>query len=144
MVGSDHIPVVNFLEDKMPKRRGQFRFDKRWIGQDGLLESIDRDCKDPGERGTRDFVAKVSNCRHEISRWSKNNPPYGKHKISELQQALEEVQSDNNRTQEEIVEVSRKLQEAYKDEEDYWDQKSRNLWHIGGDCNTKFYHALTK
>ena len=82
--------------------------------------------------------------RHEISRWRKNNTPYGKDKISELQQALEEVQSDNNRTQEEIVEVSRKLQEAYKDEDDYWQQKSRNLWHIGGDCNTKFYHALTK
>ena len=29
---------------------------------------------------------------------------------------LEEVQSDNNRSQEEILEVSRKLQDAYKDE----------------------------
>ena len=27
MVGSDHRPVVAFLKDKMPKRRGQFRFD---------------------------------------------------------------------------------------------------------------------
>ena len=51
---------------------------------------------------------------------------------------------DNNRSQEEILEVSRKLQDAYKDEEEYWHQKSRNMWHSSGDLNTKFYHALTK
>ena len=51
---------------------------------------------------------------------------------------------DNNRSQDEIIEVSRKLQEAYKDEEEYWHQKSRNMWHSSGKLNTKFYHALTK
>jgi len=91
-----------------------------------------------------DTVAKISNCRHEIAKWRKNNPPYGKEKINELQKALEEVQSDNSRSQEDIVEVSRKLQEAYKDEEEYWHQKSRNMWYSSEDLNTKFYHALTK
>ena len=51
---------------------------------------------------------------------------------------------DNNRSQEEILEVSRKLHDAYKDEEEYWHQKSMNMWHSSGDLNTKFYHALTK
>lgn len=59
-------------------------------------------------------------------------------RISDLQKALEEVQTDNNRTQEDILEVSRKLQEEYKD------QKSRNMWYTSGDLNTKFSHALTK
>ena len=31
-------PVVAFLDDKINRRkRGQFRFDKRWIGQEGLM-----------------------------------------------------------------------------------------------------------
>ena len=47
-------------------------------------------------------------------------------------------------TQEEILEVSRKLQEAYRDEEEYWHQKSRNMWYSSGDLNTKFYRTLTK
>ena len=34
LVGSDHRPVVAYLENKVPRRRGKFRFDKRWIGQD--------------------------------------------------------------------------------------------------------------
>ena len=89
-------------------------------------------------------MAKISNCRHEIAKWRKNNPPYGKEKISDLQKALEEVQTDDTRSHEDIMEVSRKLQEAYKDEEEYWHQKSRNMWYSSGDLNTKFYHALTK
>ena len=40
MVASDHRPVVAYLEDKVSRRKGQFRFDKRWIGQEGLMESI--------------------------------------------------------------------------------------------------------
>lgn len=46
--------------------------------------------------------------------------------------------------QEEILDVSRKLQETYKDEKDYWQQKSRNMWYSARDSNTKFYHAFTK
>ncbi|KAF8050187.1 hypothetical protein N665_2031s0005 [Sinapis alba] len=144
MISSDHRPVVAYLENKAPKRWGQFRFDKRWVGQEGSLESIDRGWGLMSEGSNRDFVQKISNCRHEIARWRKDNPPYGKEKIGELQKELEEVQTDKSRTQEEIIEVSRKLQEAYKDEEEFCQQKSRNLWHIGGDLNTKYYHALTK
>ncbi|KAF8085953.1 hypothetical protein N665_0641s0010 [Sinapis alba] len=114
MVGSDHRPIVAFLENKVPRRRGQFQFDKRWIRQEGLLESIKRGWIDRQER------------------------------ISELQRDLDKVQTYDNRTQQEIMEVSRKLQEAYKDEEDYWQQKSGNMWNKAGNLNTKFYHALTK
>ncbi|KAF8108232.1 hypothetical protein N665_0113s0021 [Sinapis alba] len=91
-----------------------------------------------------DIVTRISNCHHKIAKWRKNNPPYGKDIINELQRALEEVQSDNSKTQEDIVGESRKLQEAYRDEEEFWQQKSRNLWHTSGDINTKFYHAVTK
>ena len=148
MVASDHRPVVAYLEDKVTRRKGQFRFDKRWIGQTGLMESITSGWIDYNEGRvegiTQNIVEKSSNCRHEIAKWRKDNPPYGKEKINELQQALEEVQTDNSRSQEDILEVSRKLQDAYKDEEEYWHQKSRNMWYASGDLNTKFYHALTR
>ena len=145
MVGSDHRPVVAVLEDNLSqKRKGQFRFDKRWVGQEGLMESIVEGWTENQGEQMVDVVTKITNCRHEISSWRKDNQPYGKDKIKDLQQALEEVQMDNNRTQEEILEVSKKLQEAYKDEQEYLHQKSRNMWYSSGDLNTKFYHALTK
>lgn len=143
-----HAPIVAFLEDKVQKRKGQFRFDKRWIGQDELMESIERGWEDTSRITTggssNNFVSKIISCRHEILTWRKNNPPYGKEKIGELQKALEEVQTDPTRTQEDILDITRKLQEAYKDEEEYWHQKSRNTWNTAGDLNTKFYHGLTK
>lgn len=40
--------------------------------------------------------------------------------INELQRALEEFQTNDNTTQDEIVDVSMKLKEAYKDEKEYW------------------------
>lgn len=122
LVGSDHRPVVAYLENKINRRRGQFQFDKRWIEQDGLLDSIGKSGVTSQRKDAKGFVSKIINCRHEITTWRKNNPPYGKEKISELQKELEEVQTDNNKTQEEVMEVSRKLHEAYKDEEEYWHQ----------------------
>ena len=79
MVGSDHRPVVAFLEDNLSrKKRGQFRLDKRWIGQEGLMESIVASWTESQGGQTADFVTKISNCRHEISSWRKDNQPYGK------------------------------------------------------------------
>ena len=43
-----------------------------------------------------DFITKINNRRHEISSWRKENQPYGKENIQNLQQALEDVQTDNN------------------------------------------------
>ena len=144
MVVSDHRLIVAYLGNKVPWRRRQFMFDKRWIGHDGLLESIGRGWGASTPENSWDFVSKIINCCHEIATWRKNNPSYGKERISELQKALEEVQTDNNRTQENILEVSRKLQKAYKDDEEFWHQKSRNMWHTSRNLNTKFYHVLTK
>ena len=144
MVASNHRPVVAYLEDKVSRRKGQFRFDKRWIGQEGLMESITMGWSNYRAGQSEGIVAKIGNCRHEIAKWRKNNPPYGKEKINDLQKALEEVQTNNNRSHDDILEVSRKLQDAYKDEEEYWHQNNMNMWHSSGDLNTKFYHALTK
>lgn len=42
MIGSDHRPIVATIDDKVLKFRRQFRFDKRWIGENGLMDSIER------------------------------------------------------------------------------------------------------
>ena len=108
------------------------------------MESIVAGWTENQEGQIVDFVTKINNCCHEISSWRKDNQKYGKDKIKDLQHAMEKIQIDNNRSLEEILEVSRKLQESYKDEEEYWHQKSRDIWYSSGDLNIKFYHALTK
>ena len=108
------------------------------------MESIERGWSTQRNGGRRGIVDKIHNCQHEISVWRKDIPSHGKEKISTLQKALQEVQSDMSKSHEEVVEVSRKLKEAYRDEELYWKKKSRTVWHTCGDRNTKFYYALTQ
>ena len=89
MVASDYRPVVAYLEDKVLRRKGQFRFDKRWIGQEGLTESFTMGWSDYREGQAEGIVAKINNCRHEVAKWRKNNLPNGKEKINDVQKALE-------------------------------------------------------
>ena len=42
MIGLDHRPIVASIENKIFKFRRQFRFDKRWISEEGLMESVTR------------------------------------------------------------------------------------------------------
>ena len=144
MVALDHGPTVATIEDKIIKYRRFFRFDKNGIGEDGIMESITWGWNTNRGRERVGVVDKIHWRRYEISAWRKLNPPYGKDKIDSLQRALEEIQNHLTKSHEEVLEVSRKLQNAYRDEEQYWEQKSRTNWHVLGDRNTKFYHASTK
>lgn len=66
------------------------------------MESIAIGWAEDNERHVGDFVTKINNCRRGIAKQQKNSPPYKKEKINDLQKAFEELQSDNNRTHEEI------------------------------------------
>lgn len=54
---------------------------------------------------------------------AENNTSDGEEKISQLKQAFEEVHNGDNRSQEELTEITKKLKDAYKDKEIYWQQK---------------------
>ncbi|KAG7584349.1 Ribonuclease H-like superfamily [Arabidopsis suecica] len=144
MVASDHSPVVATIADKIPRGKRCFRFDKRWIRKEGLLEAISSGWNLDSSAADGNFVEKLSNCRRAISQWRKDLSPYGRKTIEDLKSELNAAQRDDTRTREEIMELTLQLKEAYRDEELYWYQKSRGLWMQLGDNNSKYFHALTK
>lgn len=68
MVDSDHKLVVATIADKMPRGKRKFRFDKRWIGKEGLVETISEGWHLEDNLGEGSFMDKVLNCRHAISK----------------------------------------------------------------------------
>lgn len=46
------------------------------------------------------------NCRREVSKWRKNNISGGEKHISQLKRALERIQNDDNRSYDELVEIT--------------------------------------
>ncbi|CAA7045136.1 unnamed protein product [Microthlaspi erraticum] len=75
MIGSDHRPILATLDSNIMKRRKQFRFDKRWIGLEGLLESIKRGWDTTRGEVDPSLVDRIQNCRHEISGGGRTNNP---------------------------------------------------------------------
>lgn len=89
-------------------------------------------------------MSQIRVSRREISKWRKNNQSYGKDRITDLKRAFEEIQNDDNQRQEDLIEVTKKLREAYVDQKQYWKQKKQKHMVKRGDNNTKFFHAQTK
>ena len=79
-----------------------------------------------------------------ISQWRKELNPYGRKTIEDLISELSAAQRDDSRTREEVTYLTLRLKEAYRDEEQYWYQKSRSLWMTSRDNNSKYIHAQTK
>ncbi|XP_010451584.1 PREDICTED: uncharacterized protein LOC104733725 [Camelina sativa] len=144
MIGSDHSPILATCLKTARRCHRQFRFDKRWLGKEGITAVVESGWNRTKNFRIPGFVDKIRNCRNSLSWWRKNNINSGPSTISSLKEALQEAKMDDLISTDEIRVIERKLKEAYRDEEIYWQQKSRKFWLRVGDKNTKYFQASTK
>jgi len=141
--GSDHRPLLGSIQNSPQRNFKQFSFDKRWFGKSGFKESVYEGWNLSSHDGDF-FSQKVKSCRKSISTWKKASSTNSEKKIVDLQDQIDRAQEDEAISAEDLLALKWKLCDAYREEEIFWRQKSRELWYKSGDNNTNFFHAITK
>lgn len=87
---------------------------------------------------------KISRCKRAIIAWSKAKQLNSQKKIELCRNTLELAMVSPTSDTALLSKLNEDLNIAYKEEEEFWKQRSRQLWLTLGDKNTGFFHAITK
>ncbi|KAG7559487.1 Reverse transcriptase zinc-binding domain [Arabidopsis thaliana x Arabidopsis arenosa] len=139
--GSDHRPLLTCFDLQKKKRKGLFRYDRRLRNNKEVSQLIRNQWK-PDE--DEDVEKKLSRCRTAIITWTREKHLNSQKRVEEARTKLEIEMSSTSSNTLRIAAINEELRLAYKDEEDFWKQRSRQLWLTLGDKNTGYFHAITK
>ncbi|XP_023642406.1 uncharacterized protein LOC111831641 [Capsella rubella] len=128
MWGSDHRPLLAIIQDRPKKYFRRFMFDKRWVDKPGFREVVSEGWSASNPQDNTHFMGRIQNCRRLISHWRKSSKSNSELLIKDLQDKIDEANNDDNVSASSILDLKWRLCEAYREEEAYWQQKSRETW----------------
>lgn len=138
---SDHRPLLSTFEPTKKKPKRIFRYDQRLRYNDEVNQIIEIVWKEGVNLSVSSIIA---SCRRAIAKWSRKHYINSRKTIDKLKTSLDAELSKETANDCLISSLNTQLLLAYKAEEEYWKQRSRQLWLILGDKNTGFFHASTR
>ena len=142
--GSNHRSVLVSLVASQDTYRGQFKFDRRFLHQPNIKKAISLAWNSPHSLVDASVSHRIRLCRRALSKLKKLNSLNSKSRILDLHSKLEREQSSDFPNFNHLHLLKLDIMKAYKDEESFWSQKSKERWANSGDKNTKFFHASVK
>lgn len=140
--GSDHRLVWVNLCANPEIHKGQFRFDKRLLHHPDAKREVEGAWQSLKQNSS--VAVRIRKCREIMSAWKRKRRFNAKDKINKLHERLEWFQSRSYPCWFIINSIKKELMQAYKEEEMFWRQKSREKWLRLGDRNSKFFHLSVK
>eukprot|EP00253_Pinus_taeda_P034931 PITA_34931 len=143
---SDHKPILLELSLDINLGPIPFRFSPLWIQQDGFQEVVSESWNRP-VLGSPFFVweEKIRVLKRNLKEWAKNlKSPTAKRKATLNRLVVHQLDMEQSPVSQSMlqkeVELQKEIHRASREEEEFWRQKSRNLWLQSGDKNTSFFH----
>ena len=144
MIESDHRPAVIQIRKHSDHGRKCFTFDQRLLENEELRPIIAESWLGYGDDLNTSFTNRIRRCRQYISDWKRLNSTNAAKRIRELTEEIDVGHLDPNVSSDHLKSLQLDLVDAYRQEEEFWYQKSRLQWNTKGDRNTRFYHVTTK
>lgn len=139
--GSDHRPLITYFNSTGPRKRGVFRFNRSLTENEEITDLIDTTWN---QTPLSSVIEKLNACWRKIIQWTKDRNRKANQVINDSKIALDSALSSPTPDLPLIERLEKTLTEAYKEEEQFWLQRSRIQWLKNGDRNTGFFHAATR
>nr|XP_027120381.1 uncharacterized protein LOC113737334 [Coffea arabica] len=142
MEASDHCLLMVDTKPQQRNGRRRFFFDQRWA-KDKATVPVIRTAWGKVQDGSRMYkvTRKIRECRVALIEWNRSTKGNAKLKIQEIKEQLKVAREAGELCNKGVIATLKfQLSKAYKEEELYWSQKSRNRWLKEGDKNTAFFH----
>ncbi|CAA7021818.1 unnamed protein product [Microthlaspi erraticum] len=121
--GSDHRPLLSEFQHEKKKKGGIFRYDRAMRHNPEISKLI----KVTWNKFEGELVETcIANCRKEISRWSRKHHMNNRKTIDEEKAKLETAMSATIPNPTTIKESNKKLEAAYRKEEEFWKQRNKD------------------
>ena len=130
--GSDHRPLLTDFDMSKKKKKGIFRYDRRLKESEEVSHLIEEAWNYDNQE---DVEEKINRCRRDIIIWTREKHQNSQKLIKEYKQKLEEAMTSQEPNLQLISSINNNLLLAYKAEEAFWKQRSRQIWLALGDKN---------